>query len=174
MEIIRDVFEEVNKMEQILIQLQEHLGDWAKQGWMGRGRQIKLNLKVSEEEFFPPPRGQMKQVKVQFFDELVTSVKFFVRRKAAMHSSVTLKQLALENLSLLVATAEDVDCLELPRNLTFDLKDEIISCWKHRYLTDLKSLGTRKKSWSEAFNDKRNAWRARTFDDKHKFNIEFE
>ena len=173
MEIIRDVFQRVNKMDEILNNLNELLGAWAEQGWMGRGRPIKLKLKVSEEEFFPPPRGQMKQVEIQFLDELATLVKFFVRRKSASHSFLTLKQLTLEIISLLVPGAEDVDCLELPRDLAFQLKDEICSCWKHRYLTDLVILGKRNKSFSEAFNDERHAWRARTFDDKQKVNIEF-
>eukprot|EP00092_Neocalanus_flemingeri_P034998 GFUD01038082.1.p1 GENE.GFUD01038082.1~~GFUD01038082.1.p1 ORF type:complete len:218 (-),score=53.04 GFUD01038082.1:254-907(-) len=172
MGFIRDVFEEVNKMEKILALLNKLLKNWAEQGWMGRGRPIKLNLKISEEEFFPPPRGQMKQIKIQFFDELATSVKFFIRRKAFQNSS-TLKQLTLKKLSLLIKTVEDVDSLELPRDLGHELKDEIVSCWKFRYLTDLQNVGQRRKSSSESFNDRRHAWRSKTFDDKHRFNVEF-
>lgn len=174
MEIIRDAFEKDNKMETILDHLNMLIRKWAEQGWMGRGKPIKLNLKISEEAFFPAPVGQMKQIKIQFFDELATSVKFFIRRKVESESFQTLKQITLKNLSIIVDTAETVDSLELPRDLSKQLKDEIVSCWKHRYLTDLRNMGKRSKSFSEDSNDKRHAWRARTFDEKHRFNIEFQ
>ena len=87
-------------------------------------------------------------------------------------------QITLKNLSTLVDTAETVDSLELPTDLSKQLKDEIVSCWKHRYLTDLRNLGKTSKSFSEDFNedfnDKRHEWRARIFDEKHRFNIEFQ
>jgi len=173
MGIIRDVFEHVSEMEKILVMLKQHLADWAKQGWMGRGRPVNFKLKISEEDFFPPPKGQMKQIKIQFFDELATSLKFFIRRKVDQKSFLSLKQMTLQKLSLLVPSAEQVSSLELPRVLEIKLKDEITSCWKHRSLTELSKVEKVKKSFSEDFNDKKHAWRARTFFANHKFNIEF-
>ena len=174
MEMITEVFEKETKIGRIVSDLSSVIQSWAEQGWMGRGKPIKINLKVSEEAFFPPPLGQMKQVKVQFFDELATSVKFFVRRKVKGDLSLTLKDIAMKNLSVLVDTAESVDSLELPRDLSKQLVDEIDSCWKHRYLTDLKKGGgQRRKSYSEDYNDNRHAWRARTFDENDQLKIAF-
>merc|ERR1712243_364175 len=73
MKIMIDVFESEIDMDIIKTNINLLLGKWAKQGWMGRGKPVKLNLKISEEKFFPPPEGQMKQIKIQFFDQLATS-----------------------------------------------------------------------------------------------------
>jgi len=174
MQIIVNVFENEIRMESIASSLNTLISKWAKEGWMGRGKkQINFNLKISEEKFFPPPRGQMKQIKIQFFDELVTSVKFYIRRKFDKTAALTLRHIALSKLCLIVNTAESVDFLELPKNLSSELKSEIVSCWKMRYLTDLKRAEKTKKSYCEEFNDTRNSWRARTFDDKDRFKLPF-
>jgi len=173
MGIIRDVFEHVSEMENIIVMLNQHLAEWAMQGWMGRGRHVNFKLKISEEEFFPPPKGQMKQIKLQFFDDLATSLRFFIRRKVALKPFLTLKQMTLQKLSLLVPSTEHLQSLELPRVLQLELKDEITSCWKHRYLIDLSNVDKVKKCFSEDFSDKKHAWRAKTFFANHKFNIEF-
>jgi len=172
MQIIVDVFEKEIRMENIKSSLNTLISKWAKDGWMGRGKHINLNLIISEEKFFPPPRGQMKQIKIQFFDQLVTSVKFYIRRKFDKTAALTLRHIALNKLCLIVNTAESVDFLELPKNLSSELKSEIVSCWKLRYLTDIKKV-EKKKSYCEEFNDTRHSWRARTFDDKDRFKLPF-
>ena len=171
MKIISEIFEQHIKMEKIIEAMEAQLKTWAKKGWIGRGKPVDLSLKISDESFFPPPAGQMKQIKIMFFDELITSITFFVRRKI-VKESVSLKQLTLEKLSLTVPNSESVNMLELPRNLARDLKNEIDSCWQQRYLRDSK-INSTKKSYTENFNDRRHAWRARTFERNHKFNINF-
>jgi len=173
MKIIIDVFENEIEMESITTTINLLIRKWAEQGWMGRGKPIKLNLKISEEKFLPPPEGQMKQIKIQFFDQLATSVKFFIRRKFDKSLSMTLRHIALKQLSFFVDKAESVDWLELPRDLIKELRSEMLSCWKARYLTWVKSQGEKKKSFSEDYNDKRHAWRALTFDDKDRFKLPF-
>ena len=173
MKIMIDVFESEIDMDIIKTTISLLLGKWAEQGWMGRGKPIKLNLKISEEKFFPPPEGQMKQIKVQFFDQLATSVKFFIRRKFDKSLSMTLRHIALRQLSSLVDEVESVESLELPRDLRKELRSEMVSCWKSRYLAWLKNQREKRKSYSEDYNDKRHAWRAITFDDKDRFKLPF-
>jgi len=173
MQIIIDVFENEIEMEKIISSINLLVRKWAEQGWMGRGKQVKLDIKISEEKFFPRPEGQMKQIKFQFYDELATSLKFFIRRKFDRSLSMTLRHIALKQLSMLVDVAESAETLELPRDLTKELKAEVISCWKHRYLTRIKNLVGKKKSYSEDYNDNKHAWRAMTFDDKDRFKLPF-
>ena len=45
------------------------LMDWAKANWMGRGKEVIVDLKISEEDFLP---FDIKQVKIQFYDELAS------------------------------------------------------------------------------------------------------
>merc|ERR1711874_170602 len=132
--VIRCVFEDNRRMQDIQETLHELLKKWAKENWMGRGKDVVVDLKITEEDFLPL---DIKQVKIQFFDELATLLRFYVKkRKSKIRARLTLKQIMLRQLSFLVDRTEDVESIELPRSLELELKDEIESCWKSRHILE--------------------------------------
>ena len=132
MQMILRVFEDKKRMQDIQETLHELLKKWAKENWMGRGKDVIVNLKITEEDFLPL---DIKQVKIQFFDELATLLRFYVKKRKSKRRT-TLKEIMLRQLSILVDKPDDVESLELPRVLEMELKDEIENCWKSRHILD--------------------------------------
>ena len=158
MQMILCVFEDKNKMDDILSTLHKLLKDWAKENWMGRGKEVIVDLKITEEDFLP---FDIKQVKIQFYDELATHLRFYVKKRKSKKKA-TLKQTMLRQLSFLVEKPEDVESLELPRPLEAALKDEIENCWKSRHILEAQ---TRREKGKKVFDaDKSHRWKAKYFD----------
>ena len=109
---------------------------WARDGWMGRGKDVLIDLKITEEDFLP---FNVKQVKIQFFDDQSTMLRFYVRKEKIVKKSRTLKQIALQNLSFVVDKPTLVGYLELPIHLAEELEDEIENCWKSRYILEAQT-----------------------------------
>ena len=95
---------------------------WARDGWMGRGKDVLIDLKITEEDFLP---FNVKQVKIQFFDDQTTLLRFYVRKDKIVKKSRTLKQITLQNLSFVVDKPTSVGYLELAIHLAEELEDEI-------------------------------------------------
>ena len=163
MEHILAVFQSNHQLAKLSAELHLVLARWAEQGWMGRGRPVHTLVKVTEEQFFPPARqfGKMKQVKVMFFDQLTTSLRFYVRLKPEQQE-LSLKQLSLESLALRLENAEQADCVGIPVCLASLLREEIDSCWRNKHLGEVAKK-SRMKTFSQAYSDKIHSWRAKTF-----------
>ena len=136
MKMILGVFEEFTRMEDIKKTLSMMLLGWAKDGWMGRGKDVLIDLKITEEDFLP---FNVKQVKIQFFDDQTTLLRFYVRKDKIVKKSRTLKQITLQNLSFVVDKPTSVGYLELPIHLAEELEDEIENCWKSRYILEAQT-----------------------------------
>ena len=151
MKIILKNFQQSSVMEDITARTQEDLETWAQDGWMGRGKKVSLDLHISEEEYFPGEFGDIKQVKIQFQDELSTLLRFYVRqqRKPPARGAPRLKDLSLKNLSMIVVGVHQIGKLELPRQLQNQLDDQITNCWKSRYLSDVREKNKSTNVWSE-------------------------
>ena len=169
MKIILRNFQQSSVMDQIKARTQEELEIWARDGWMGRGRKVLLDLKISEEDYFPGEFGAIKQVKIQFQDELSTLLRFYVRqqRPPPARGAPRLKDLSLKNLSLIVEDAHQIGQLELPRQLQNQLDDQIRNCWKSRYLSDVreKNKSTNRARATAYKIDKSHSWKAKYFDE---------
>lgn len=167
MKIILRNFLQSSVMEEIKARTQEELEIWAQDGWMGRGKKILLDLNISDEDYFPGQFGDIKQVKIQFHDELSTSLRFYVRqqRKHPARGAPTLKDLSLKNLSMIVKDAHQIGNLELPRQLQNQLDDQIRNCWKTRYLSDVREENKLRNKTSAYKVDKSHSWKAKYFDE---------
>ena len=167
MKIILRNFLQSSVMEEIKAGTQEELEIWAQDGWMGRGKKILLDLNISDEDYFPGQFGDIKQVKIQFHDELSTSLRFYVRqqRKTPARGAPTLKDLSLKNLSMIVKDAHQIGNLELPRQLQNQLDDQIRNCWKTRYLSDVREENKLRNTTSAYKVDKSHSWKAKYFDE---------
>ena len=160
MQMILCVFEDNRRMQDIQETLHELLKKWAKENWMGRGKDVIVDLKITEEDFLPL---DIKQVKIQFFDELATLLRFYVKkRKSKIRARLTLKQIMLRQLSFLVDKTEDVESIELPRSLELELKDEIESCWKSRHILEALTKRGKERKCSNA--DICHRWKAKYFE----------
>ena len=159
MRIILGVFQEKKRMAEIQEILHNLLEIWAEDGWMGRGKKIIVDLKITEEDFLP---FDIKQVKIQFYDDLATLLRFYVKKRKSKRK-VTLKEHMLRELSFLVEKSEDVDSLELPRSLEAELKDEIENCWKSRHILEAQTRRGRARKATNA--DRLHRWMAEHFDD---------
>ena len=106
------------RIEDIKDMLQKLLLAWVKRNWMGRGKDVGLDMFITEEDFLPL---NIKQIKIQFHDQLSTKLRFYVKRKP-IKSTRTLKQLTLQKLSFLVDKPTSTDNLELPIQLSQMLK----------------------------------------------------
>ena len=159
MQMILCVFEDNKRMDEIKKTLHTLLETWAKENWMGRGKEIIVDLKITEEDFLP---FDIKQVKIQFYDDLATLLRFYVKKRKPKRET-TLKQHMLRELSFVVDKPKDVDSLELPRSLEAALKDEMESCWKSRHLLEAQ---TRRGKGKRVFDaDRSHRWMAKHFDD---------
>merc|ERR1712227_757603 len=158
MKIILGVFQEKKRMAEIQEILHNLLEIWAEDGWMGRGKKIIVDLKITEEDFLP---FDIKQVKIQFYDDLATLLRFYVK-KSKPKRKVTLKEHMLRELSFIVENPEDVDSLELPRSLEAELKDEMENCWKSRHILEAMSRRGRDRRATNA--DRMHRWMAEYFD----------
>ena len=169
MKIILRSFEQSTVMNEIQTRIQEGMERWAKDGWMGRGKKVLLDVSVSDEDYLPAPYGSVKQVKVEFSDDLSTRLIFYVRqhRKPPVRGANRLTDLSLKNLSMIVEDAEHIKKLELPRELETQLDDQIRNCWKARYLSDVreKNKTTNRVSLTAYKTDKSHSWKAKYFDD---------
>ena len=169
MKIILRNFRQSSVMEEIKARTQKELEIWAQEGWMGRGKKVLLDLNISDEDYFPGKFGEIKQVKIQFQDELSTLLRFYVRqqRKPPARGAPTLKDLSLQNLSMIVEEAHQIGKLELPRQLQNQLDDQIRNCWKSRYLSDVreKNKSTNTTSALAYKVDKSHSWKAKYFDE---------
>lgn len=167
MKIILRNFLQSSVMEEIKARTQEELEIWAQDGWMGRGKKILLDLNISDEDYFPGQFGDIKQVKIQFHDDLSTSLRFYVRqqRKHPARGAPTLKDLSLKNLSMIVKDAHQIGNLELPRQLQNQLDDQIRNCWKTRYLSDVREENKLRNTTSAYKVDKSHSWKAKYFDE---------
>ena len=167
MKIILRNFLQSSVMEEIKAGTQEELEIWAQDGWMGRGKKILLDLNISDEDYFPGQFGDIKQVKIQFHDDLSTSLRFYVRqqRKHPARGAPTLKDLSLKNLSMIVKDAHQIGNLELPRQLQNQLDDQIRNCWKTRYLSDVREENKLRNTTSAYKVDKSHSWKAKYFDE---------
>ena len=155
MKLILTVFETYHRMEDIERILLKMLKSWAKDGWMGRGKELPISLDISEEDFLPL---DIKQIKISFGDDLNTVLRFYVKRQNMKKKSRSLMEITLENLSFLVDKSETTETLELPRNLNEALKDEIENCWKTRHIVD--AMNNKKTSNI----DRVHAWKTKYFD----------
>ena len=158
MRIILGVFQEKKRMAEIHEILQNLLEIWAEDGWMGRGKKIIVDLKITEEDFLP---FDIKQVKIQFYDDLATLLRFYVKKRKPKRK-VTLKEHMLRELSFIVENPEDVASLELPRSLEAELKDEMENCWKSRHILEAMSRRGRDRRATNA--DRLHRWMADHFD----------
>ena len=118
---------------------------------------ILVDLKITEEDFLPL---DIKQVKIQFYDELATSLRFYVKKRKQAQSR-TLKEITLQNLSFLVDAPASTELLELPRDLAEQLRDEIENCWKSRHILGAQTRG---KRWRVLDADRSHRWKAKYFD----------
>ena len=159
MKMILCIFETYTNMKTIQKMLHQLLLSWAKNNWMGRGKDVPVVLAITEEEFLPL---DIKQIKINFNDELSTVVRFYVRRRLIKKKSKSLKELTLTNLSFLVNKPESTESLELPHALAEDLKDEIENCWKSRHILDNMTRRERTKVFNNS--DRSHAWKAKYFD----------
>lgn len=159
MKMILCIFETNTNMKTIQTMLHQLLLSWAKDNWMGRGKEVPVMLAITEEEFLPL---DIKQIKINFNDELSTVLRFYVKRRMIKKKSRSLKELTLTNLSFLVNKPESTECLELPYNLAEDLKDEIENCWKSRHILDNMIRRDRTKVFSNC--DRSHAWKAKYFE----------
>ena len=159
MRIILGVFQEKKRMAEIQEILHNLLEIWAEDGWMGRGKKIIVDLKITEEDFLP---FDIRQVKIQFYDDLATLLRFYVKKRKSKRK-VTLKEHMLRELSFLVEKSEDVDSLELPRSLEAELKDEIENCWKSRHILEAQTRRGRGRKATNA--DRMHRWMVEHFDD---------
>ena len=159
MRIILGVFQEKKRMAEIQEILHNLLEIWAEDGWMGRGKKIIVDLKITEEDFLP---FDIKQVKIQFYDDLATLLRFYVKKRKSKRK-VTLKEHMLRELSFFVEKSEDVDSLELPRSLEAELKDEIENCWKSRHILEAQTRRGRGRKATNA--DRMHRWMVEHFDD---------
>ena len=158
MRIILGVFQEKKRMAEIQEILQNLLEIWAEDGWMGRGKKVIVDLKITEEDFLPL---DVKQVKIQFYDDLATLLRFYVKKRKSKRK-MTLKEHMLRELSFLVERPEDVDSLELPRSLEAELKDEIENCWKSRHIIEAQTRRGRDRRATNA--DRLHRWMVDHFD----------
>lgn len=158
MKIILGVFQEKKRMAEIQEILHNLLEIWAEDGWMGRGKKIIVDLKITEEDFLP---FDIKQVKIQFYDDLATLLRFYVKKRKPKRK-VTLKEHMLRELSFIVENPEDVASLELPRSLEAELKDEMENCWKSRHILEAMSRRGRDRRATNA--DRMHRWMAEYFD----------
>ena len=159
MRIILGVFQEKKRMAEIHEILQNLLEIWAEDGWMGRGKKIIVDLKITEEDFLP---FDIKQVKIQFYDDLATLLRFYVKKRKPKRK-VTLKEHMLRELSFIVENPEDVASLELPRSLEAELKDEMENCWKSRHILEAMSRRGRDRRATNA--DRLHRWMVDHFPD---------
>ena len=159
MKIILGVFQEKKRMAEIQEILHNLLEIWAEDGWMGRGKKIIVDLKITEEDFLP---FDIKQVKIQFYDDLATLLRFYVKKRKPKRE-VTLKEHMLRELSFIVENPEDVASLELPRSLEAELKDEIENCWKSRHILEAMTRRVRDRRATNA--DRLHRWMAEHLDD---------
>ena len=158
MRIILGVFQEKKRMAEIQEILHNLLEIWAEDGWMGRGKKVIVDLKITEEDFLPL---DVKQVKIQFYDDLATLLRFYVKKRKSKRK-MTLKEHMLRELSFLVERPEDVDSLELPRSLEAELKDEIENCWKSRHIIEAQTRRGRDRRATNA--DRLHRWMVDHFD----------
>ena len=158
MKIILGVFQEKKRMAEIQEILHNLLEIWAEDGWMGRGKKIIVDLKITEEDFLP---FDIKQVKIQFYDDLATLLRFYVKKRKPKRK-VTLKEHMLRELSFIVENPEDVASLELPRSLEAELKDEMENCWKSRHILEAMSRRERDRRATNA--DRLHRWMVDHFD----------
>ena len=169
MRIILNNFETFTVMEDIKTHTQEDVEKWAKEGWMGRGTKVLLDVNISEEEYFSGPFGEIKQVRIQFFDQLSTQLRFYVRqhKKPPVKGSKSLTDLCLKDLAMNVRDAKQIGKLELPRQLQHQLDDQIRNCWCPRYLSDVreKNRKTKRANCTTYFTDKSHSWKAKYFDE---------
>ena len=160
MQMILCVFEDNKRMQDIQNTLHMLLMDWAKANWMGRGKEVIVDLKITEEDFLP---FDIKQVKIQFYDELATLLRFYVKKRKPKKKA-TLKQTMLRELSFLVDKPEDVESLELPRPLEAALKDEIENCWKSRHILEAQTRRGKREAKRVFDADRSHRWKAKYFD----------
>ena len=127
MQIILCVFEDHKRMDDIQMTLHKLLEAWAKENWMGRGKEIIFDLKITDEDFLP---FDIKQVKIQFYDDLATLLRFYVKKRKPK-GELSLKQLALCELSKLIDKPKDVVTVGLPSPLSKEL--ELADIWGERH-----------------------------------------
>merc|ERR1712189_170964 len=113
---------------------------------------VGLDIFITEEDFLPL---NIKQIKIQFQDQLSTKLRFYVKRKP-IKSTRTLKKL-----TFLVDKPTSTDNLELPIQLSQLLKDEIENCWKSRYIIDASTKKIRQSKTN--LIDRSHAWKAKYF-----------
>ena len=53
MQIILCVFDDHKRMDKIQKILHNLLANWAKEGWMGRGKESIVDHKITDEDFLP-------------------------------------------------------------------------------------------------------------------------
>ena len=76
MQMILCIFKENERMGDIMTTLHKLLKESVKENWMGRGKEITVDLKITEEDF---PPEDIKLVKIQFLDDLQHCSDFTLR-----------------------------------------------------------------------------------------------
>ena len=137
MQMILCVFQDHRRMDEIQKTLHKLLEDWAKENWMGRGKKVVVDLKITQEDFLPI---DIKQVKIQFYDDLATLLRFYVKKKAPK-GELSLKQLTLCELSKMIDKPEDVATVRLPTRLRKELELEMADIWGERHRLQGKGTG---------------------------------
>ena len=128
MEIVIETFEEVNNVvPDINIGLNTILSDYAKNVWIGAGKQVKVVTEICDEKYFL--FRDTKSLYVTFFDDFSTSLQFFIRRKQTLRS---LKQSALHTVTEALNDKSKIEFLEVPQSLKLEAKNELESCWVKR------------------------------------------
>ena len=76
MQMILCIFKENERMGDIMTTLHKLLKEWVKENWMGRGKEITVDLKITEEDF---PPEDIQQVKSNFMTTLQHCSDFTLR-----------------------------------------------------------------------------------------------
>ena len=128
MEIVLETFEEVNNViPDINIGLNTILSNYAKNVWIGAGKEVKVVTEICDEKYFLS--RNTKSLFVNFFDDFSTSLHFFIRRKQVLRS---LKETALNRVTEGLKDKSKVKDLEVPHSLKLEAEAGLETWWIKR------------------------------------------
>ena len=106
------------------MELGNKLAQWTRI-WSRRGG-FDVSLKITDETFFPRPRGHMKCIKLCISDQHDTTLEFYIKKRFALKS---LKDICFGVLANRIKDGLTINTMELPRTLRTSLRTEYLNCW---------------------------------------------
>ena len=117
----------VDNTEQVLARVLE---DWVKSHEGAEDLNIGVNVKMEEKDYFAPPLGLTKCMRIKFTDKWNTEVIFHIKKKMRMRS---LKNIAAAEVVDLIKKRENIKLLEIPTTLNANLSRQFKNDWSSRY-----------------------------------------